>query len=554
MSEPSEQRVGTGLRSENWKGQRMNWTSGYVAEIDYTYGYYRELQPGLIDYALLLAGQKPIRTLTESEPLHYLELGYGQGLSLNIHAAASTGRFWGTDFNPSQAAGAAEMAQSCGSNLKLLDASFEELALRDDLPVFDVIALHGIWSWISEINRNHIVEIIKRHLRPGGVVYISYNCTPGWSAAMPLRHLLSLHAELAEGDAKGIVGKIDGALAFAKQVVDSGAQFFKANPAVAERLKKIADQNRNYLAHEYFNADWHPMPFSDLAAWLEQAKLGFAASAHLLDHVEAIHLPESGAKMLTDQRHPVLRETLRDYLVNQQFRRDLFVRGPRRLAGLERMDALRSIPLVLLTAPKDVSMKVQGALGEASLQESIYRPLIEIMEQQGVASNKGVLDAWVGISVADIEQGLKQATSSMSFPQLLQAITVLLGQGHLAVAQAEHTQQAVQARCDRLNMWIANRSREHSDIQFMASPVTGGGVVVSRFEQLFLLAKVHDLKEPSDQARWVWDLLQRQGQRLLKDGKAIESADENLAELARQAMQFADDREKRLKYLKIKLG
>ena len=72
MSEPSEQRVGTGLRSENWKGQRMNWTSGYVAEIDYTYGYYRELQPGLIDYALLLAGQKPIRTLTEREPLHYL--------------------------------------------------------------------------------------------------------------------------------------------------------------------------------------------------------------------------------------------------------------------------------------------------------------------------------------------------------------------------------------------------------------------------------------------------------------------------------------------------
>ena len=133
-------------------------------------------------------------------------------------------------------------------------------------------------------------------------------------------------------------------------------------------------------------------------------------------------------------------------------------------------------------------------------------------------------------------------------------ITVFLGQGHLAVAQAEHTQQAVQARCDRLNMWIANRSREHSDIQFMASPVTGGGVVVSRFEQLFLLAKVHDLKEPSDQARWVWDLLQRQGQRLLKDGKAIESANENLAELARQAKQFADDREKRLKYLKIKLG
>jgi hypothetical protein len=196
---------------------------------------------------------------------------------------------------------------------------------------------------------------------------------------MPLRHLLSLHAELAEGDAKGIVGKIDGALAFAQQVVESGAQFFKANPAVAERLKKIAEQNRNYLAHEYFNADWHPMPFSDLAKWLEQAKLAFAASAHLLDQVEAIHLPESAAKMLAEQRHPVLRETLRDYLVNQQFRRDLFVRGPRRVAVIERMESLRSLRLVPLTSPKHVSMKVQGALARRACKSrstaQFLRPL-----------------------------------------------------------------------------------------------------------------------------------------------------------------------------------
>ena len=532
----------------------MNWTSGYVAEIDYTYGYYRELQPGLIDYALLFAGQKPSRSFSVGDSLHYLELGYGQGLSLNIHAAASPGHYWGTDFNPSQAAGATEMAQCSGSNLTLLDASFEELALRDDLPAFDVIALHGIWSWISDSNRGHIVEIIRRHLRPGGIVYISYNCTPGWSAAMPLRHLLSLHAELAEGDAKGIVGKIDGALAFAQQVVDSGAQFFRANPAVAERLKKIAAQNRNYLAHEYFNADWHPMPFSDLAAWLEQAKLGFAASAHLLDHVEAIHLPESGAKMLAAQSHPVLRETLRDYMVNQQFRRDLFVRGPRRLASLERMDALRALSLVLLTAPKDVSMKVQGALGEASLQESIYLPLIEFLAQRFVAAVAKGADAKASMSIGELEQAFKQTGSAVSSPQLLQAITVLLGQGHLGIAQSEQSQQAVQARCDRLNMWIANRSREHNDIQFMASPLTGGGVMVSRFEQLFLLAKTQGQKDASDQSQWIWELLLRQGQRLLKDGKAIESPAENLAELERQATQFADDREKRLGYLKIRLA
>ena len=50
----------------------MDWTSGYVAEIDYTYGYYRELAPGLIDFSLLTSGHLPPRRAG----MRYLELGY----------------------------------------------------------------------------------------------------------------------------------------------------------------------------------------------------------------------------------------------------------------------------------------------------------------------------------------------------------------------------------------------------------------------------------------------------------------------------------------------
>ena len=37
----------------------MSWTAGYVAEIDYTYGYYRELSPSLLRVACLNAGLTP---------------------------------------------------------------------------------------------------------------------------------------------------------------------------------------------------------------------------------------------------------------------------------------------------------------------------------------------------------------------------------------------------------------------------------------------------------------------------------------------------------------
>jgi hypothetical protein len=48
------------------------------------------------------------RKVSASHPRapRYLELGFGQGLTLNIHAAACPGEFWATDFNPVHASNA----------------------------------------------------------------------------------------------------------------------------------------------------------------------------------------------------------------------------------------------------------------------------------------------------------------------------------------------------------------------------------------------------------------------------------------------------------------
>ena len=253
-----------------------------------------------------------------------------------------------------------------------------------DLPDFDIIGLHGIWTWISEENSRVVVDIIRRKLKVGGLVYVSYNCLPGWAPAMPLRHLMKLHADLA-AEAAGVVAKVDGAVAFAQQVIDSGALYFRANPAVGERLKALSALSRNYLVHEYFTEDWRQITFSDMARVLEDAKLSFVGSAHLLDHVEAVNLSEAGQKLLSGIGHPILRQSVRDYLVNQQFRRDIFAKGSRRLSSLEQAEAFRQQPFVLLTAPGDIPMKVAGSLGEAKLDEQFYRPLIESFASEGFA-------------------------------------------------------------------------------------------------------------------------------------------------------------------------
>ena len=59
----------------------------------------------------------------------------------------------------------------------------------DDLPEFDFIGLHGVWSWVSPENQKIIINFIRKKLKVGGVVYISYNTLPGWLQMIPLREL-----------------------------------------------------------------------------------------------------------------------------------------------------------------------------------------------------------------------------------------------------------------------------------------------------------------------------------------------------------------------------
>lgn len=496
------------------------WTQGYVTEIGYIHGYHVELNPLLMRQALL---SQAVEHRWPRKP-RYLELGFGQGLSLNIHAAATEGEFWGCDFNPIQVANAQELVAASGANLRILDASFEELAARSDLPTFDVIALHGIWSWISDANRRAIVEIARRHLAVGGVFYVSYNTTPGWAAAMPLRHLMTLHADLVSGEALGMEHKISASLDFAQSLVDGNAAYFRVNPAVAERLKTIKGQARNYLAHEYFNADWHPMAFSDMARYLSEAKLSFAATTHLMDHVDAINLRADQQKLLHAQSHTVLRESVRDYLVNQQFRRDLWIRGPRPMAPPVRNELARSQAFALATAPEIIPLKATTVAGEFALQEAVYRPVIGALADDAFAP-KTLVELCALLPALDVRN-------------LTEALTILTGMGHVLPTQAQEAVTAARPVCDRLNAHLVEQAIHSGDVGYLASPVAGGGIAVSRFHQLFLRALKGGRQAPAEWAQDVWKTLLDQGQRLAHEGRALVSAEENLAELTRQASEF----------------
>jgi SAM-dependent methyltransferase len=495
-----------------------DWTSGYVADIGYTFGYYPELNPLRSTLAFLGAGIVP-----PSKGTNHCELGFGQGISINIHAAASGANWYGTDFNPSQAAFAQSLAEVSGAEAQMMDQAFAEFCARDDLPDFDSIGLHGIWSWVSDENRRVIVDFLRRKLKVGGVLYVSYNTLPGWAAFAPMRHLMTEHARIMGSDGVGTVKRVDGAIDFAEKLLATDPLFSKANPTVNDRLKRVAGQDRHYLAHEYFNRDWQPMHFASMADMMTLAKLDFACSANYTDQVDSINLTAAQSTLLREIPDVMFRQTVRDFMVNQQFRKDYWIRGARRLSALEQNERLMSHRVMLMTYREDVPLKILGVLGEATLQESIYTPILDALADYRPKT------------LGEISKGLKDVKLS----QLLQAVLILAGSGHLVSVQDDTEINSAKKQTDKLNSHIIQRARMSGELLYLASPVSGGGIQVGRFVQLFLLAISQGKKKPEEWAQFVWQILSGQGQKIVKDGKTLELEQENLDELTEQAKKFA---------------
>jgi hypothetical protein len=262
-----------------------------------------------------------------------------------------------------------------------------------------------------------------------------------------------------------------------------------------------------------------------MAEWLEPAKLTYACSAHYLDYVEAVNLTAEQQAFLADIHDPMFKQTVRDFMVNQQFRRDYWVKGARRLSPLEQAEGLRDQRLLMTAHRPDVSLKVTGALGEANLTEAIYTPLLDLMADHKTRT------------LAQIEQAVKDA--GITFAQLIQVVLVLCGNGTFSAVQDDTATSKAKKHTDKLNTHLMLKARSSNDITFLASPVTGGGVMIGRFQQLFVLAIQQGKKKPEDWAAFVAQILAAQGQKIVKEGKPIETPEEQLTELTTQAQDFA---------------
>ncbi|WP_101067668.1 class I SAM-dependent methyltransferase [Roseovarius salinarum] len=368
---------------------------GYFTEREFPLHYYPAVAPAHLRCLSVLRNRRP---LCLEQPFRFLDLGCGSGFTTSLLAAVyPESEFVGIDLIPDHVLKAVDRAKSIGlPNANYIEASFQDVVETSsgELGTFDFIVCHGVLSWVDTVTRENIYEILQRHLRTGGLVYMSYNSMPGWAAFEPARHLVQQLAESPGSFATEPPTKA--ALDYLGLLRQEQAGFFRDNSAAALWLDRLADKPQSYLEHEFrprhAAALWHDR----LAKTELPYCLDYLGSARLIENFDSLCFSNELQVYLDKASNAGLGETFRDFALNQSFRMDVFSRGAPivnaetgvenfRNLGIAKLKDL-SVPLTIRTPRGNIP--VAGELGNIVAEAVSDGPTTvgEVIEQ---AKNHG---------------------------------------------------------------------------------------------------------------------------------------------------------------------
>jgi hypothetical protein len=297
---------------------------------------------------------------------------------------------------------------------------------------------------------------------------------------------------------------LEQALALADRLKDAGAHFYRMHPYVSAQLERLRKLPASYLAHELLTRDWQAFSFADVAAELAEAKLRYLGSAHLTDHVDRVNFTEQQQGLLTEIGDPLIEETARDMIIGRQFRRDIFVKGFTPLQPLPARERWLQTRFVLSSPSDEVQLTFETPLGTFALRPDVYRPVIDALADGP-------------ITLRDLIE--RMPASKLEWGSLTDAIKVLIGRGELQPALPAENEAGRVPTTQAFNAAVMARAKESAVLGYLASPVTGGGVRVDPFTQLYLQGKRKGVADP---VALIASIAAMRGLTFEKDGRKLE--------------------------------
>lgn len=197
-----------------------------------------------------------------------LDLGCGFGRQLAQVAPFVAGRLVGVDASHTTCEGARAIVAPWSARAEIIQADFADLN-ADQLGSFDLIYCVGTLYTLPDPLRNQLLDTIRKCLRPGGMVLLSYYAgTFGLIKAAVAQYLRSLQQP-------GV--SLADAVAAARDHLSTAAQLQTPSPisAVKDKIAEAARYDNVVMAHEVLGHGMKVQNTALLAAALAPADITF---------------------------------------------------------------------------------------------------------------------------------------------------------------------------------------------------------------------------------------------------------------------------------------
>lgn len=260
------------------------------------------------------------------ENARILELGCASGGNLIPHSMTHPGaELVGIDLSPSQIAVGQELVDTLECrNVTLHAMSVEHLPA--DLGQFDYVIAHGLYSWVPTHLQETILQVMKRHLSPKGIGFISMNTHPGWLQIQAIRDAMIFSSRTANEALRRS--------ALARQMLSDlkeATQSMQTSYAslINEEWNLLDGKADSYVAHDHLGSQNHPVYVEEFLVRAEDCGLQFLTDSDArLVYSENFSGPLvarlQGLASVPEQQQVI------DFFVNRRFRRTLLCN-----AGLE---------------------------------------------------------------------------------------------------------------------------------------------------------------------------------------------------------------------------
>ena len=354
-----------------------------VASVPSARAFNKELAPAHIDHVCIAHGFAPPPGSPLGEGMgagfSYCELHSGSAVTATLLAASNPlGEFHAIDPRGHAMAQARSLAKAGG----VKSISFHQIGVEESLGAnfgpFDYIIVNGIYTWVPLRERALILSFVRKFLKPGGAVYVSYNARPGWNRLDPFRRIFR---EASRGMRVDVKDQLLRARDIYAQLINTKAAGILATGVDTNVLAQLDTAPIEAIVADYANEFADPLYVTEVASDFASIDCVLAGASDMAESIPVLAAHEPFKSLFEKMPTQVGRELIKDFVRDTRLRRDVFVRGGRRLAADNRDMVLSGLAFALEQPAPAVRYQMRVPFGDMHFDNPHSRALVAALAE-----------------------------------------------------------------------------------------------------------------------------------------------------------------------------